>query len=156
MSVAMTWLNKRNCSASPKQLAFVFLSLCVLSLGFGIAFAVHGLWMVLPFVGLEMVALAVAFVCYGRHATDHERIELTPDRVSVVRLEGERSKEFAFVRSWTRIEVSEQGMGGGVRLELVSGGRRLEIGRHLTAGGRRRVARELKAALRMHWASRTT
>lgn len=155
MSGATTWLNKRNCSASPKQLALVFLSLCALSLGFGTAFALLGLWMVLPFVGLEVVALAVAFFCYGRHATDQERIELTADHVSVVRLEGECRQEFAFVRSWTRVVVSEQGMGGGLRLELVSGGRRLEIGRHLTAGGRRRVARELNAALRVHWASAT-
>ncbi len=157
MSGATTWLIKRNCSASPQQLALVFLSLLALSFGFGAAFAVHGLWMILPFVGLELVALAVAFVCYGRHAADYERIVLTEERVCVERVEADRREQIAFDRPWTRIEVSEQGQGGDrVRVELVSSGRSLEIGQHLTSDGRRRMAQELKTALRVHSAARAT
>jgi len=66
--MSQTWLVKRNCSASPRQLALVFGSLVAVSFAFGAGFAAQGLWMVLPFVGLELVAVAAAFICYGRSA----------------------------------------------------------------------------------------
>ena len=73
-SEANTWLIKRNCSAGPRQLAMVFGSLVAVSFAFGLGFAAFGLWMVLPFVGLELIAVGAAFFCYGRHAADFERI----------------------------------------------------------------------------------
>jgi uncharacterized membrane protein len=50
------WMIKRNCSASPQQLAMVFASLVAVSFAFGVAFAAQGLWLVLPLVGIEMLA----------------------------------------------------------------------------------------------------
>ena len=86
----MTWVLKRNCSASPMQLATVFGSLVAVSFAFGAAFAALGFWMILPFAGLELIAIAAAFVWIGRHATDVERIELSGDRLVVESAEGAR------------------------------------------------------------------
>lgn len=58
----MTWLIRPDFSASPTQLAVVFGSLVAVSLAFGAVFAASGLWRVLPFVGLELVAVAGAFL----------------------------------------------------------------------------------------------
>ena len=145
----MTWLIKRNCSASPTQLAAVFGSLVAVSLAFGAVFAALGLWMVLPFVGLELVAVAVAFFCYGRHAADVERIELANDKLTVERVEADTSRRWEFDPRRVRVEVDERGKGLGVRVQvrLASRGEQIEVGRHLLDEKRAALARELRTAL---------
>jgi uncharacterized membrane protein len=149
MSKTTTWLIKRNCSASPRQLAVVLLSLIGISFTFGAGFAIFGLWMVLPFVGLELIAVAIAFVCYGRHATDFERIVLSDGHLNVERIEGGQCIAVRFESPWTRVELRERGLAPGARVlvEVVSGGRRVEVGRHLLDEKRRVLARELRTAL---------
>lgn len=146
----MTWLIKRNCSASPTQLAAVFGSLVAVSLAFGVVFAALGLWMVLPFVGLELVAVAAAFLCHARHAADAERIELADDRLTVERVEADRSRRWEFDPRRVRVEVEERGRGLGarVRVRLASRGERIEIGSHLLDEKRAALARELRTALK--------
>jgi len=146
----MTWLIKRNCSASPTQLAAVFGSLVAVSLVFGAVFAALGLWMVLPFVGLELVALAAAFLCHGRHAADVERIELARDRLTVERVEADRCRRWEFDPRRVRVEVEERGKGWGasVRVRLASRGEQIEIGSHLLDDRRAALARELRTALK--------
>jgi uncharacterized membrane protein len=146
----MTWLIKRNCSASPTQLAAVFGSLVAVSFVFGVVFAALGLWMVLPFVGLELAAVAVAFLCYGRHAADVERIELAGDRLTVERVEADRSSRWEFDPRRVRIEVDERGkgLGASVRVRLAARGEQIEIGRHLLDQRRATLARELRTALK--------
>ena len=57
---------KRNCSMSPAGLAMAFAALAVVTLAIGVGFASVGAWLVLPFAGLEVLGLAVAFVVYAR------------------------------------------------------------------------------------------
>jgi uncharacterized membrane protein len=149
----MTWLIKRNCSASPTQLAAVFGSLVAVSFAFGVAFAALGLWMVLPFVGLELLAVAAAFLCYGRHAADTERIELAADRLTVEQVDAERRRRWEFDPARVRVEVDERGRGLGARVQvsLAARGERIEVGRHLLDASRSQLARELRAALDSKW-----
>ncbi len=128
----------------------MFGSLVVVSFAFGAAFAALGLWMVLPFVGLELVAVAVAFLCYGRHAADRERIELAADKLTVERIEAEQHCRWEFDPRWVRVEVDEQGKGWGARVKvrLASGGEQVEVGRHLLDEKRAVLARELRTALK--------
>lgn len=149
MTESKIWLIKRNCSASPWQLAVVFASLTAVAFAFGVAFAAQGLWMVLPFVGLELVAVAAAFVSYGRRAADFERIELREGRLVVERLEGSRRSELVFDLPWVKVEVTRSGAGQGarVRVELVSARSRVEVGRLLVDGRRAALGSEIRAAL---------
>lgn len=144
------WTLKRNCSASPQQLALVFGSIVLLSFLIGAAFAAFGLWLVLPFVGLELLAVAVAFVCYGRHAADFERIEFGGGEVCVERHEGGQIDRSRFGLPWTRVELDEAGRGWmrRVRLFIVACDVRVEVGRHLPDPRRRHLAQELRQALR--------
>jgi uncharacterized membrane protein len=144
------WTLKRNCSASPRQLAFVFASIVLLSFLIGAAFAAFGLWLVLPFVGLELLAVAAAFVCYGRHAADFERIELGADEIRVERHDGGLVDRSRFALPWARVELDEAGRGlmRRARLFIVAREMRTEVGRHLPEPGRRRLAQELRQALR--------
>lgn len=144
------WIIKRNCSASPRLLALVFASLVALSFMVGLAFAALGFWVVLPFVGLELLAVAVAFVAVGRHATDFERIEVGERQIEVERNEAARSTVLRLARPWARVELEGNGQAGWratVRVYLAAGGERIEVGRLLTHDRRVELARELKVAL---------
>jgi uncharacterized membrane protein len=103
---ANTWLIKRNCSAGPHQLALVFATLVAVSFAFGLGFAIFGLWMVLPFVGLELMAVGIAFFYYGRHAADFERIAIAPDAISVERVEGAQTHRWKLDPRVSHIEVA--------------------------------------------------
>jgi uncharacterized membrane protein len=143
------WLIKRNCSASPRQLAVVLVSLVAVSFAFGVAFAAQGLWMVLPFVALELLAVAAAFVCYGRRAADFERIELRGSQLVVERHEGSQRSELVFDLPWVKVDVSRSGAGTGarVKVELVSARSRVEVGQLLVEGRRAALGNEIRAAL---------
>ena len=73
---AVQWLLRRNCSVTPGQLAGLYVSLCIVSLGIAGFFWSQGVPMVLPFALLELAAVGAAFWVYARHATDGERIVL--------------------------------------------------------------------------------
>lgn len=144
------WIIKHHCSASPRLLALVFASMVALSFAFGVAFALMGLWGVLPFVGLELAAVAFAFLVHGRHVADYERIELGAGQVRVEHHAAARSTVTQLTLPWTRVEVDGTGAGlrADVRVFLADGRQRIEVGRALAGSRRASLARELKLALR--------
>lgn len=121
----------------------VFGSMVGLAFVFGAVFAALGAWMVLPFAGVELLALAVAFLVYGAHATDGERVWLGGERLTVEVREGSSVRTHEFVLTQVRL-VRQAGSG---RLFLVCRGRELEVGRHLGAPRRAGFERDLRAAL---------
>ena len=146
---ANTWLIKRNCSAGPRQLALVFATLVAVSFAFGLGFAVFGLWMVLPFVGLELIAVGIAFLCYGRHAADFERIAVASDVISVEHVEGAQTQHWKLDPRVSHVEVEAAGRQRGQRVRVFLSGpeTKLELGRHLLDQRRLILAREINGAL---------
>ena len=134
-------LLKRNCSIAPGALACVFAALAVAVLGIGIGFAIAGAWLILPFAGLEVIALAAAFVLQARHATDYERIELSGGRLRVEVSEAQRIARYELDARGARIEMQ------GPHVVLGGTGETLRIGRHLDGDARVRFAAELKKRL---------
>ena len=61
-------LLKRNCSISPAGLLWVYGLIAAVTLGIAAVFAALGAWVILPFAGVEIVALGVAFAVNGRRA----------------------------------------------------------------------------------------
>jgi uncharacterized membrane protein len=53
----------------------VFALLAAVSVGIGIGFAMVGAWLVLPFAGIEAIALGIAFLATAWRMADYERIE---------------------------------------------------------------------------------
>jgi uncharacterized membrane protein len=136
---------KRNCSISPRALGGLLALVAGVSFAIGVGFALYGAWPILPFVGLEVAALAAAFYVNGRHATDYERIALADGALVVEIRDGDRIEEHRFNPHWVRLVAS--GARRDVRLALRSHGRELEIGRHLDASGRERLATVLRGRL---------
>lgn len=136
---------RRNNSLSASARALVLASLAAVSFGIALTFAVvFGAWLVMPFAGVEMAALYLAFRHVGRHAADYERIAIGADRVSVEVFDGGSVSRFGFNRCWAQVGCT----GDGSRLVLKSHGREVEIGRHMNGEQRLRLARELKRGLR--------
>ncbi len=123
----------------------MYASLCVVSLGIGLAFWMHGAKLILPFAWLELLAVGAAFLVYARHATDGEHISLA-GRTLVVELENAGKCERAeFSREWVRVEPSA---GDHSLIELYGQGRRVEVGRYVRPELRPALAQEIRMALR--------
>jgi len=143
------WLMRRNCALSPRQLGLWFLAIASVSMVVAMGMVIAGAWVVMPFVCVEILGLATAFVVYARHATDFERVVLQSDGVYVDR--GSASASFATKReqcagpgAWVRVEYE------GKRRELVrlvSQRRAVEIGTYVPEHLRPRLAQELRIAL---------
>lgn len=141
-------LLKRNCSISPGGMLRVFALLALASLGIATAFALLGAWLVLPFAGLEVVALGVAFVVNARHATDFERIEIASGRLTVEIGEADRVARYVVDPRVARLRL-EKDEGYGARVVLRVPGGDVEVGRHLDAETRVEFATELTKRLRI-------
>ena len=130
-------------SSSGRSLVFGFI-LCV---SFGIAGAfsvVFGAWPIMPFAGIEMAVLYLAFRYIERHAGDYERITIRGDNVSVEIREAGDLARFELNRAWARVVCETEG----ARLALRSHGREIEVGRHACDEQRLDIARELARELR--------
>lgn len=139
------WILRRNCSVTPQQLGAMFVLLSVLSLTVAAFFWSQGAWMVLPFSALELLAVAVAFLMYGRRAADGEHISLQNGRLVVEREEAGSLSRVELAGSAVRVDVSADER----RLvSLKEGSRTLEVGRFIRPDLRPVLAMELRWALR--------
>ena len=139
-------LLKRNCSISPSGLIRVYGLIAVVTLGIAGAFAALGAWMILPFAGIEIVALGIAFALNGRHAGDYERIRLGEGGLEVEVCEADSVRRHRFGAVHASVKVA--GEGPSMRVLLGVPGQSLEIGRHLEEQARLELAGELKRRLR--------
>ncbi|MGH6625988.1 MAG: DUF2244 domain-containing protein [Burkholderiaceae bacterium] len=146
------WFLKRNCSVTPAQLGWLYASLCLVSLGIGAFFWLRGAPLVMPFAGLELVAVGIAFVVYARHATDGERISLEGTRLVVELESAGRLERSEFSREWVRVEPLA---GDGSLIEVSGQGRSVQVGRYVRPELRPALAREIRMALRMGGAAET-
>ena len=139
------WFLRRNCSVTPAQLGWIYLSLCVVSLGVGGMFWWQGARLIMPFVGLELVAVGVAFLVYARHAADGERISLEGARLVVELENGGRLQRAEFNRDWVRVEPR---IGDRSLIQVSAQGRSVEVGRYVRPELRPALASEIRMALR--------
>ncbi|CAM8639334.1 COG5488 Integral membrane protein [Comamonadaceae bacterium] len=139
------WLLRRNCSVTPLQLLWTYVSLCVVSLGIGVFFWFQGATLVIPFASLELIAVGLAFLVYARHSTDRERISLQENRL-VVELECAGKLERAeFQRGWVKVEPRADDSS---LIELSERGRTIRVGRYIRPELRPQLAKEIRSALR--------
>ncbi len=122
------------------------LTTCVLAMTIAIAFTLQGAWMVFPFTGLELAALAAALYVCARRGREYEIVTVTDDSVAVRK--GARQPRTVFQRGWARIRLERCGSGWyPSRLKIGSHGREVEIGRCLNEEERDQLARALETAI---------
>jgi len=142
MSPVRSWVFKPNCSLTPRQLAGFYLSIVLVTLGIAAGFCLFGLWIVLPFAGIELLAVGIALLVYARHAGDYERIELRGRELTVIVVRGSREYSVSFNPGWTKVSLPKPGE----LLRLESGSTWVAVGRYVTAPVRERLAYELRRA----------
>lgn len=107
-----------------------------------------GGWPVLPFLGLDLLALVAAFWLNNRAARMHERIVLDADALTISHVAPSgRSTRWGFEPAWVRIAVDESARPGG-RVTVTTHGKGVALAAFLTPAERREVAAALNDALR--------
>lgn len=106
-----------------------------------------GVWMILPFAGLEIVCIAVAFGWLELAADDRDCVEVTEARVNIFRFRGLKSQQFEFNRGWLSTELKRDRMGGVHGVTLRQSGRCVELLEFLPVSEQHRAWRELRTAL---------
>jgi uncharacterized membrane protein len=99
----------------------------------------------MPFVGLELVAVGLAFLVYARHATDGEHISLEGGRLVVELENAGRLQRAEFNRQWVRVEPK---IGDRSLIRVSAQGRSVEVGRYVAPALRPALASEIRMALR--------
>lgn len=139
------WFLRRNCSVTPQQLGWFYVSLCAVSLAIGTAFWFQGAKLVLPFAWAELLAVGLAFAMYARHATDGETIRLAGGQLVVELESGGKLERSEFRRDWVRVEP---GAADNSLIELSAHGKRVRVGRYVRPELRSLLAHEIRMALR--------
>ena len=114
---------------------------------FGIAAcaAAIGAWPVMPFAGLEVAFVALAFRIVQRHDEDFERLEIGEHEVRVEAREAHCVTRFVAHRAWAKVVVRERGMR--CTLRLTYRGKSEPLGRLLSDEGRRALAQRLRGRI---------
>lgn len=141
-------------SLSWAQVKRVYIGMAVVSLAIAVGFAMQGFWPVLPFAGLELLALGGALylctleghrsdvVCVDTHTVTVEKGRRTPDDT------------WEFNRAWTQVKLfRSRVVWYPSRLVLRSAGKEVEVGDFLTEGERLRLAEQLREAIQANTGS---
>lgn len=142
---AYVHLSVPNRSLGPSGRRLVLGMLAATTLGLAAAAAAIGAWPVMPFAGLEVAAVWLAFRAVALHDGDFERIEVGEHEVRLEARQAARVTRFVAQRAWARLIHQESR--GGFSLELAYAGRTEAVGRLLSDEGRRRLAAELRRRL---------
>lgn len=138
---------KRNRSLSTAELRKAFWLVAFVSLAVASAWSVMGAWPVLPFAGLEVGALYLAFRSWSRRADDYETVIIRGDRLLVECQTKGCVRRFDANRQWTQVIVRNGVRGRQVSLR--AHGREIEFGTFLSEGARMQAVRKLRDHLRV-------
>lgn len=133
-----------NCSLTPRSALVFYLGIVAVSLTVAAGFAIVGYWPILPFAGLELLALGAALRWSLRDGMQRELIRVDAHHVRLRQLRRHEEREYQFARPWTKVElVTDSRALWPRRLLLSSHGRAVEIGRFLTEEERESLSRRL-------------
>lgn len=142
-----------NCSLSWRGTVTFYLGMCLVSLTIAGLFAAAGAWLVLPFAGIELLALGGALYVVALRADSREVIAIRGDTVEVQRGRYAPAERWSFQRCWVQVILRVPRRSGyPCRLVLRGNGHELEVGRCLDDAERRLLANELRRRIRPAYA----
>ncbi len=134
-----------NCSISWRELVLFYIFTCVVALAIGVFFTLQGLWLVLPFSGLEMLALGFALYLTSRKVNRKEVITLDQRRTRIEKGVQQIDKSWEFETPWIRLVDEPASRPGRPRkLAIGSHGNYVEVGDFLDNSEKDRLAFQLK------------
>jgi uncharacterized membrane protein len=122
--------------------------LSVVSFATGVAFLMMGAWPVFGFLGLDVLAIYVAFRVNFRRARACEQISVTPSALRLRRVSHRgHVVEWVFNPLWVRLDREADDEYGLEHLYLTSRGKRVAIGSFLSPDEKASFSNALIAAL---------
>ncbi len=134
-----------NCSISWRELVIFYLFTCLVALAVGLFFTLQGFWLVLPFSGLEMLALGAGLYLTSRKVYRREVITLDSEQTRIEKGVQRVDQSWEFKTSWVRI-IDEPDSTPGPRRKLAIGmhGETVEVGSFLANSEKEELAFQLK------------
>ncbi len=151
------WILKapRRCALARKQRWSIFALMC--AIGFFFAFFAgfaFDAWIVMPFTGVELLAVGAAFWWWDSHAEDFEAIIIEGGALKVVRQYGKYGRQCELPAAWAQVSRQQKPSGWGKRRLMVIAckGRAVTFGEFLNEAGVNECQRLLKERLKSAWA----
>jgi uncharacterized membrane protein len=126
-------------------LALIFSNILIIAAGLALA----GAWLILPFAGVEMAALAIAFYVISLRDGDFERFTIDNHAICVEASHQGTAYRVEFNRAWAQLVRRTDGCGGRCKLALRSHGVEVAVGRLMNDEERLSWSRELEGRLRI-------
>lgn len=146
-----TFVIAPNQSMSWKELLLAYCAIAGVSLAIAGYFWVQGLTLVLPFSGLELLALGAALYITAWRGGAREVITITDDSVYVETGRAGPEQRHDLQRYWTRVVLRRPWVAWHPsKLVLCSRGREIEVGRFLNEEERRGLAQVLQSAIKQY------
>lgn len=117
----------------------------VVSLSIAAWFAWQGAWMVFPFAGIELTALAVALYLVSNRCMDKEVVSIDEETVEISKGRRQQESTTLLQRHWAQVHLEAADHGWyPSRLMIRSHGKGTEIGCFLDEDEREQLAGKLK------------
>ena len=137
-------ITRPNCSLSATGRLLFFCVVLLFSSSIAVGFALVGAWLILPFSGLEVLALGLALYYISCHTGDYESIVISGSSL-VVEVRNHRAvHKVEFQRYWVQVIVLAASVQGRCRVWLRSSGQEVELGRFVDDDERMALARQIK------------
>lgn len=133
-----------NVAVNWRQTLRLFVIAAIGLLGIGIAFAVVGLWPVLPFTWLELAALGAALYLTARRGREAQVVRIFADAVEIEKGRRRPERHWRLERIWSEVVLCEPSHPWYPRrLVIRSRGEQIELGEFLSEEEREGLACEL-------------
>jgi uncharacterized membrane protein len=137
-----------NCSVSWRQLLAFYLLTCVVALAVGLFFTLQGLWLVLPFSGVEMLALGTGLYFTSRKVYRREVITLDRSCTRIEKGVQQVDQCWEFQTPWVRVDDDRQdGLKARRKLAISMSGESVEVGSFLANWEKDALAFQLKGCI---------
>ena len=132
-----------------RQLIWIYSILAGFTLGIALGFFSQGLTLVLPFAGLEVVALGAALYISAWRGGVKEVISVTGDKIRIEIGHNFPEQRYELKRVWAQVVLQRPWNNWyPSRLFIRSHGRQIEIGRFLNESERQGLAKELQKLIK--------
>lgn len=146
--VQYRFILRPNRSLSWQGSLLFFYSLCLISLIVAVSLTWLGFWLVLPFAGLEMLALGCGLYVVSQRCHQCEVISITADSIRIEKGRSRLEQQWLLERFWARVVLEHCPRHWyPSRLLIRSQGRAVEIGKFLNEDERLSLARALHRSL---------
>lgn len=143
------WVIRPNQSLSWRAVLRVYALIAVCLLGISVAFVLKGFWPVLPFAGLELLMLGVAFYLSSARSRWREVVTVDPRVVRVEKGRSQVEEHWECPSVWAQVLLEKPPIAWyPSRLMIAYKGRGVEVGRFLCDDERTALAVALKRGIR--------